>query len=219
MPLLHFVELTELSSTIKSATGQSGNAACDTLRGWVVDTYPDFGEMNIIRVIKYIDVLIYPDDYLHRSILSGNKFTRVCRRILESSEKLGRTSDWLQNICVSCAKLYVFHCNIWRDHPQGIISGFAMLSSWVISRFFFFYTDDQIWTGFGQWREWDHIISLTTRFQDSSDTHQWQSHPSCLFPRHGKSQYFIALRSTIWWRRIISYVDSNVLLLLWDPFT
>ena len=74
MSLLLFVSLTELFSVIKKRY-------C----GCVVDTCPDFGEMNITRVTKYVGVMISPDGNLHRWTECRHKFAKVCRGIMKSS--------------------------------------------------------------------------------------------------------------------------------------
>ena len=83
MSLLLFLSMTELLSTIKKRYCKS-----------VVDTCPDFGDMNITRVAKYVDAMISPDGYRHRWTASRHKFLR---RSAEESWNLRQTwsNPWL----------------------------------------------------------------------------------------------------------------------------
>ena len=144
MPLLLFVSLTGLLSIVQKR-----------FCGWVADTCPDFGEMDISRVANYVGAMISPDGHLHRWTASRHKFVKVSRGIMESSTNLvEHLVDYKIYAFSVPRKHYGVHCCTWRGNPQAKISGFTTLGSWIIRRFSYTYVDGILWTGVRQRRTW-----------------------------------------------------------------
>ena len=97
--------------------------------------------------LKYVDVMISPVDYLHRWVESRHKFLKVCRGIMESSTNFLESLIDCKVYAISVLSFKDYIAAFWRDNPQGIISDFPMLSSWVIQRFSYTCVDDRLWTG------------------------------------------------------------------------
>ena len=67
---------------------QCRNETCESLHRWVARNCPDFEEMKITRVVKYVGAMIGPDGHLHRWTAHRNKFVTTCGNMNESSESL-----------------------------------------------------------------------------------------------------------------------------------